>query len=1086
MKKHKLSIRMWVGYLLLLLAFGAQLVVGQTSTATISGHVTDMSGAAVAGAKVAVKNVATGTVTELTSDAEGRYRAPEVIVGDYEVRVQAPGFETVVHPGVPASVGEESIVDVSLPVGQATQVVTVNDRISQVDTSSAALAFTLDTQQIQDLPMGTARNFTDLINLAPGVSAIANGNGGNFYGQQTNYSVSGSRPTGLGFLIDSTSMTTFQGKSAGSGATGTAAGIEALTQYQVLTNTYSAQFGGNGIVVNAASKSGTNTFHGSAYTFLGNSALNARAMQDLSVIPPATTAVLPPSRTAVFGGSVGGPIKKDKSFFFVNYEGLRNGGSQTTLNTNLPDINAHNGYLPCKQATAYTCDPSTGLAFVGFAPGTQAIMNFLPIVPASASAVNSLYRANPIVNHDNYVLGRVDYTLTDKDNIFLRAVSDQAYRNQTTGIGAFTEKDASSNYYATIEERHIFSATLVNLARVTFLRPQEIGTQQGSSYPQLQLVPGAPVNASISIGAANRVLGPNQSLPFNLTQDGYEGMDDVIWTHGSHNVKFGVGYRVTQDFTSNVNAVGGTLTFQSLLTFLQGLPSNFNAPAPGLLYPNRDTVEKQLAPYVHDEWKVSRRLTLNLGVRYEWAANPSENRNNLYNFTNPKTNTNWVNIPTFFANNPTNKNFAPRFGFAFDPFADHKTSIRGGFGVFYDVMTGHIMLPAYWAAYPFATVALGGGGGAATVPWPDPYSGIANAKSSPPTVGAGFLYGNGKTSTPYAMQYNFSIQRELPQGMVLQVAYAGARGIHLLGTMEENPPQIINGAFGTLNTANGQTTANPRVNTALGSLQMRSTWGNSDYNALQVSLTRRFISHLSTQVSYSYQKSMDYGSSFSQDTSIGNNVVSSNPYDNNVDRGRSTFDRTHVLRINATYELPFAKNQIVKGWRFAGIWSQNTGAPTTLTNGFSRAGVGGNSGGADRPNLAPGCAADPIVGKVSEWYDPSCFTLPAVGTLGNLGRTTIVGPPFKNMAFSLLKDTRLPKISETFDVQFRAEVANLFNHPNYVLSGNGGTNATQIWSGAGAVVNGVQGPPVPNPIAGVIQGQQGPGRSITFALKIIF
>ena len=208
----------------------------------------------------------------------------------------------------------------------------------------------------------------------------------------------------------------------------------------------------------------------------------------------------------------------------------------------------------------------------------------------------------------------------------------------------------------------------------------------------------------------------------------------------------------------------------------------------------------------------------------------------------------------------------------------------------------------------------------------------------------------------------------------------------------------------------------------------------------------------------------------------------SNPYNNNADRGRSTFDRTHVLRINSTYELPFTKNQIVKGWKLSGIWSQNTGAPTTLTNGFSRAGVGGNSGGADRPNLAPNCSADPIVGKISQWYDTSCYTLPAVGTLGNVGRTTIVGPAFKNMAFSLLKDTRIPKISETFDIQFRAEVANLFNHPNLVLSGNGGTNATQLFTG----VNATTGVPIPNPIAAVINGQQGPGRQITFALKIIF
>ncbi len=1071
--------RHYLAFAAFVLAISAPSLFGQTSSSTISGTVTDASGATVVGASVAVKNLDTGVTENLTSNSAGLYRAPEVVIGNYEVRVTHPGFETVVRAGIQTSVGEESIVDIVLPVGQASQVVTVDSVVSQVDTSTTALSVTFDQQQIADLPMGTARNFVDLINLAPGVASIQGG--GNVYGQQANYTVSGSRPTGLGFLIDSTNLTTFNGKSAGSGATGFSPGIEALSQFQVLTNTYTAQFGGNGIVVNAASKSGTNTFHGSAYTFLSNSALNARGEFDSVVLPGQTVAKVPPSRTIVAGGTIGGPIKKNKLFFFLNYEATRQAVSSTSINQNVPDANAKLGYLPCKIAgTSFGCNAATGLAYVGFAQGIQPIMNLLPTAQV-LSLSNGLptglgveTQLNPQVNHDNYTLGRLDYTLSDRDTIFLRVIGEQAYRLQTDAVGVFTEKDATSNWYATLEERHTISPSMINLARVSFLRPQETGTQNTPSFPPLQLIPGSTLDAQFSI--VNTTLGPAKTVPFNLTQDGYQGMDDVIWTRGAHSVKFGAAMTYTQDFAEEVNAPGGAITFSTMLTFLQGLPGKLNAPVPGQNYANRDMTERLVTPYIHDEWKVSRRLTLNIGMRYEWAANPSERRNNFWNFPSPTTNKTWVQIPTAFANNPTNKNFAPRFGFAFDPFSDHKTSIRGGFGIFYDVMTGHIILPSYFGSFPFTSVNVN------TAPWPNPYQIFLNPVTPPtPTLTAGLLYGNGKTSTPYAMQFNMNVQRDIYKGTIMTVAYVGSRGVHLLQTVDMNPALLINGVFGTL-ASNGNTTPNPRVNASLSGLGMRQTTGNSDYNALQVSVTRRFANHFSSQISYAYSRSLDYGSSFSQDTAIGNNVQIEDPYNTKLDRGRSTFDRTQVFRTNTVYELPFTKNQFVKGWKLTGVWTMNTGAPTTVYTGFDRSGLSGNSGGVNRPNFVAGCSVYPAQPNIAEWFNPGCYSLQAVGTLGNLGRTTVVGPAYRNMALGLLKDTRISKVSELFDVQFRAEIANLFNHPNLNLNGNGASNATQIFLNGGTATT----PAALNPIAGQISNQVGSGRSITLALKVIF
>jgi len=1074
----------------LLIALAVQSLFAQTSSSTISGTVTDSSGAAVVGAKVAVKNLDTGVTANLTSNAAGLYRASEVVLGNYEVRVEHPGFETVVRSGIKTVVGEESVADVTLPVGQASSVVTVDTEVTQVDTSTAALSVIFDQQEISDLPMGTARNFVDIINFAPGVAAIPGGNGGNVYGYQANYTVSGSRPTGLGFLIDSTNLTTFTGKSAGSGGTGTSAGVEALSQFQVLTNTYSAQFGGNGIVVNAASKSGTNAYHGSAYSFFGNSALNARQISDLTVLPGQKVGHVAPSHTFVAGASLGGPIKKNKLFFFVNFEALRSQAEASTINQNLPDNNAHQGYVPCSLpgvSPTYACNNTTNLAYVGFAPQIQPIMNLLPLVQTQSfqpngqpTGLGTEIQLNPTANYDNYTLGRLDYTISDRDTIFLRMVNEQAHRMSTAGPGVYFENDATANFYATLEERHTISPSMINLARISFLRPQEKGSQNNPNYPALQVVPGSAVSGQFQIAGGPRgELGPNQGVPFSQTQDGFQGMNDVIWTHGSHSFKFGVAYTYTLDFTSQPTAIGGGVTFQTLLTFLQGLPSQIQAVVPGLGYPNRDMAEKLVTPYIHDEWKVSRRLTLNIGLRYEWMNNPSERRNNFYTFPSPTTNSTWVNVPNAFANNPTNKNFAPRFGYAFDPFNDHKTSIRGGFGIFYDEMTGHIVLPSYYSNYPNVTATV------SNPPWPNPYQVFQNPVNiPPPSIASGLLYGSGKISTPYAMQYNTNIQRDIYKGTIMTVAYVGSRGVHLLEALNQNPSQNINGAFGTL-AANGNTTPNPLLNPKLGQLTMRATVGSSNYNALQVGVTRRFANHLSSQISYAYSKSLDYGSAFSMDTAIGNNLSVEDPYNTRLDYGRSTFDRTHVFRTNTVYELPFTKNQFVKGWKLTAVYQFNTGAPNTVYAGFARSGLAANSGGADRPNAVVGCQVYPAVQTSAQWFNPACYSLQAVGTFGNLGRTSVVGPSFQNVSLGILKDTRISKISELFDLQFRAEVANLANHPNLQINSAGATNGTQIFQNGGTAASNFT--PTLNPIAGSLGANQiGPARSITLALKVIF
>ena len=1034
---------------------------GQTTTATVSGTVTDASGALVAGAKVDVKNVGTGITKSVTSDNQGRYRVPELIVGDYEVQASQAGFQTIVRKGITLTVGSEAVVDFSLQVGQAQQTVTVEAQASQVDTSSVALSTLVEPTQMNELPLN-GRNFEQLLTLAPGVQTIP-ASGGGFYGRQDNYSVAGSRPLGQAFMVDNQNLLTFFGHATGSGSAGTTLGMEAIAEFQTLTNTYSSQFGGNGAVVNAASKSGTNSFHGSVYEFFRNSALDSRSPFDTYIRPGNTSAEAPTFRRNQFGASVGGPVKKDKAFFFVNYEGLRASQGVSSVTPNVPDVNAHQGYLPCSVAgAAFACNTATNLAFVGLPASIAPLMALFPTVAASPTGLGPLTAVANNITHENYLLARFDYTLSDKDSIFARYVRDYAlYLTPFNGssLPIFPEADNTANNFATVEERHIFSPNLVNLARISFTRPVETAAQNTPQVPALQFVPGQP-NGRVAV--AGTTVGPFMLLPYNLMPNHFVEGDDIIWTKGSHSVRAGITVERVQDNTSSPQALGGTYTFPGLLNFLQAAPSAVSVPLLGQTNSFRQLRTWFLTPYVEDEWKVSKRLTLNLGLRYEWGSNPVEKHDLLHNlnqFANGVVqNTGFVSVPNAFGRNITTGNWAPRAGFAYDPFADHKTSIRGGFGIFYNMLTGRDILPAYWLAPPFNL------GGASNPAFPNPFAGNVNPPL--PSLAQGLYYWAG--STPLVMQYNLNIQRDLGAGIILTVGYTGSRGEHLMLTREYNPPQVINGAFGTAG-PNGTTVPNVRLNPALQGLAVRDTVGNSNYNALIVSLNHRFSHRWQAQVSYTYSKALDNGSA-GQGAEGGPTAPQAiqNPYNAALDYGRSTFDRTQSLRISSVYALP-GTGMLLGGWQLSGLLSRATGAPLSLLTGFDRSGLGPMAG--VRPDLAPGASGDPILGGPNLYFDPTAFVLQPVGKLGNLGRTTLSGPGLVNLDTALVKNT---KIYEKFNLQFRAEVFNLANHPNWAQPGN-----NLFMNGVGA--NGTR-----NPAAGRITNILGNTRQIQFALKLVF
>jgi len=1127
------------------------------ATATLSGTVTDSSGAAVPMASLQVTNTGTAISQNIQSDEQGRYRVPDLTIGDYTIRAEKPGFSTIVRTGITLTVGASPVVDLQMSVGQQATTVTVEATTSQVETQSTAVGSLVEEKQMVELPLN-GRNFTQLMALNPGVTQIpqgASGAGSTFMGNGTKYTFAGSRAdAGSAFLLDDQDMVNFWDNGPGAGGLGTALGVEAVAEFQVLTGSYGPQFGGNGSVVNSSSHPGTNQYHGSLYEFLRNDVLESRNYFDSVRLPGATEAKPPAFRQNQFGGSVGGPIKKDKLFFFANYEGLRIAKGTNYIVT-VPDACAQR--FLATTASGACGNPVTQNANPQVA---QAVQNVMAIFPA-ASYVPELFSASgaasgtgqalitdPLHGSENYVLGRVDYRFSDKINFFVRYVLDYATRNTTTAgaIPYWNEYDITHDHFVNVEMKQIISANMVSTAHIGFSRTSDAGFDYGSpsvtngvvspgtlaqppysaissGVHPLQNFSSDPTSqfyssgssgyaytrddATLSVGSGITGLGPSTTLPFYLTPNKYQFGDDVIWTHNAHTITFGASAIHYGDNTWEPFIVGGAWTFANLTAFEAGTTASLqgtvsNAQNPGQADSPKDYRFWDFAFYGGDQWKVTRKLTVNYGLRYAPQTKMAMINHEALALLNAPYG-NYVPVSDTFATNPSLRNFDPRAGIAYDPFSDHKTSIRASFGAYHEIIDVHDTLYTLAPPYLSATQTPATG-----VQFPFPFTNIPAGTGVVVPQNGSLICTNctyySRNTTPYAMQWSFSIQHEFWNNALVTVAYTGSRGIHLPSEYDFNydqPVCCLNGRpyVGTYSAASNSVVGTPRLNPAFNYLDLVDGMSDSHYEGLQNTIVKRFAHGWQAQGAFTWSKSIDNSSgSYGGGGGTGGAY---NPTNWSQDTGLSNFNRAVNVRISGIYTVPFTKSgllgELINGWQINNIYTYLSGAPVSVGTLANRANSGAAAGSPARPDAVPGCnlynnvtAEQAADGQ--PWYNAACFTPAPVGVLGNAGRDTIIGPTLFSLDTSLAKTWRVNKYSDRLAIQFRAEAFNILNHPTFqapnttpynaalntsINPATSGGCATTALSACGVSLNGS---------SGLITATNSQPRQVQLALKITF
>jgi hypothetical protein len=1121
---EKFSDAFWVFVIALSILLGAVPSYAQVAGATLTGTVKDSSGGFIASAQVVITDVATGVSRTVSADAAGLYASPNLLPGTYEIRVTAQGFNTEVQKGITLKVGAEQVLDFTMRVGETSQTVEVTTEAPTVELTSSTLSGQVSAATVRELPLN-GRSWTDLANLQPGVASIetqanfAQGadRGNRGFGAQI--TISGARPQQNNYRLDGISVNDFSNGPPGSVMGGTL-GVDAIQEFSVLTSNFSSEYGkSSGGVVNAISRSGTNSFHGSAYEFIRNSALDARNFFDPAQIPG--------FKRNQFGVAGGGPIRKDKTFIFADYEGIRQAKGVTNFNT-VPSLTARQGILTYSDPSQFPSDCTPVVTSVPnqcqvtIDPSAQKYLPLYPMPNQTISGQTDVARfvfAGQQVINENFFTVRVDHKLSDEDSLFGTYQYDRTpYTDPDVFdnilLGSLTKRQNFS-----VEETHSFGSHLTNSVRFGVNRELANNDQSVqainplSGDPTLGAVPGKDASLVVVGGGLTDLDGGLGSLAtwlFRWTT--YQAYDDAFLTKGLHSIKFGGGFERMQDNLYTLTSPG-TFKFGDFYSFLTNRPSQFSS---SLIDPGgRGVRESLFAAYIQDDWRLRPNLTVNLGLRYEMTTVPTEESGRLSHLINITDQNPYVGNPYFL--NPTKRNFEPRVGFAWDPFRDGKTAVRGGFGIFDVLPLPYEFMTIVDNAAPFAE---GGSVKNSKTPLAGTFYAGAFALQKPSAFQQTYI--ENQPHRNYVMQWNLNVQRQITPTLTALVGYAGSRGVHQPFRADDVNvvlPSLTSAGYlwpcgpdgtpsdgcatGFLPTG---TQANPVQSSTInpnGDVRGLMWGGGSDYHALEVGVTRQMSHGFRAQGSFTFQKSIDTSSATLVGDAFGNSVSSLNWFDFKLGRGLSDFDIRKVLVLNLTWDVPAPKSAqgflgaVSNGWEFGLIYKANDGVPFTATFGTDGDPLGLSSTDPyDYPDRlsSSGCATLTNPGNPNNYIKTQCFAIPTApsqafynancatqGTglqcfnlRGNAGRNILIGPGLSNLDFSVFKNNYIKKLSETFNAQFRAEIFNILNHPNFGPPPF--PNNTDIFTSAGA----------PNPLAGALAATTTDGREIQFALKLIW
>jgi hypothetical protein len=1022
----------------------ARVMEGQVVNGTILGTVRDASGALIPGARVAATNMETGAVRAVVSDEYGSYQIVSLPAANYEVEASISGFKTEIRRPITVTVGASVPVNFELAVGEVQQKVEVEAAAAQLETTTVAMSGLVGETAVRELPLN-GRDWLQLVTLQPGVvggigqqssadfsnSRAARGNG-------QSLSISGGRPTGNVFLVDGLVVNDYANASPGSGMN-VNLGVEAIREFRVLTNEYGAEYGrSSGGVVTAIYKSGTNHLHGGVFEFLRNSSLDARNFFD---------AQKPPFRRNQFGGSMGGPIQENKTFFFGDYEELREVRGLAHVSFTLSP-NARNGILcanaQCSQTTSVQIDPSV-TPYLAFFP--------LPNGPVAGDSAQFIF-AGKRIGSEHYAVGRIDHNFSAQTSLSGSYQFDNTTEGQPDPYNEKLTGSPSRHQNGVLSLQHIFSPVLLNTARLGVSRTHATDALDQSALnpiatdTSLGFLPGHPAGVITVANLTGTQGGVGASGSDTLNYTSFQGSDDLSWIKRRNTFALGGRMERIQYNKNSLSIPLGEYDFDTVANFLQGLPGQFTGDEPGSenIRAIRTTY---LGVYFQDNIAVRPNLRAILGLRYDFETPLHEKYGRIANL--PFLASPIPNVGGDFFRNPTKRNFAPRVGIAWDPTGSGKTSIRSGFGI-YDILPLPYLVENRMNGFPVFLQGI-----------------VSSPPALPFPVGAFPLVQVGakresfvESNPPraYNMQWSLNLQRQLGQDLTLTVGYVGSRGNHLprsLEDVDQVPISLVTkSADGHLQFPTSG--AIQRINPAFSRIAATFWDDYSTYHALVANLNRRFSHGFFLNAAYTWSKSIDLGSNTFSDNESTNTSGTPYAFAPKLQKGVSDFDISHNFVLNYSWSIPSPASftgvprAVLAGWELGGVFSGRTGAPFSVTIQTDRARTGDSrvrsTSGGQRPdfNPSPGCSVNAInKGNPSHYIRTECFSWPELGQLGNLGRNTLRGPGIQDLDFSLLKNWQL--WHEGVKLQFRAEAFNLLNRANFQAP------KTKIFDGAGNVIS---------------------------------